>query len=175
MVTGDGMDTALGGLRTRISEVEVFSSARSRRRFTTHLLVAVVALIIVTVVVRQHLAFLSDAGALRAFIRQYGFRAPLVLGVLQILQVVIAPIPGQVLAVVAGYLFGAWWGTLYNVIGITGGSTIAFWLSRRFGRAYVENIVHEEVLASFDAISDDYGRVTLFLLFLVPGLLDDVL
>jgi uncharacterized membrane protein YdjX (TVP38/TMEM64 family) len=162
-------------LRTRISEVQVFSSARSRRRFATHLLVALVALIVVTVVVRQHLVFLADADALRAFIRQYGFWAPLVLVVLQILQVVLAPIPGQVMAVVAGYLFGAWWGTLYNMIGITIGSSIAFWLSRRFGRAYVENIVHEEALASFDAISDDYGRMTLFLLFLFPGLPDDVL
>jgi uncharacterized membrane protein YdjX (TVP38/TMEM64 family) len=175
MVTGDGRDTAPGGLRTRIGEVALFSSARSRRRFVTHLLVAVVALVVVTVLVRQQLAFLADADALRAFIRQYGFWAPLVLVVLQILQVVLAPIPGQVLAVVAGYLFGAWWGTLYNMIGITIGSSIAFWLSRRFGRAYVETIVHEEALASFDEISDDYGRTTLFLLFLVPGLPDDVL
>ena len=175
LVTGERMDRSLGSLWTRFGELRVFASARSRRRFAIHLLVAVVALAVVTILVRRHLAFLTDAPALRAFIRQYGFWAPLVLVVLQAVQVVVAPIPGQLLAVVAGYLFGAWWGTLYNVIGITIGSTVAFWLSRRFGRAYVEDIVHEEALATFDAISDDYARPTLLVLFLVPGLPDDAL
>lgn len=175
MVTGDRTDTALDGLRTRIGEVRVFASVRSRRRFVIHLLVAVVVLVAVTLVVRPHLAFLTDADALRAFIRQYGFWAPAVLVILQVLQVVVAPIPGQLLAVVGGYLFGAWWGTLYNMIGITIGSALAFWLSRRFGRAYVERVVDEAALESFDALSEEYARSTLFLLFLVPGLPDDLL
>jgi uncharacterized membrane protein YdjX (TVP38/TMEM64 family) len=169
------MDRSLGGPRTRLGELRVFASARSRRRFAIHLVVAAVALVALTVLVRRHLAFLTDGPALRAFVREFGFWAPLVLVVLQAVQVVVAPIPGQLLAVASGYLFGTWWGTLYNVVGITIGSTVAFWLSRRFGRAYVETIVHEEALATFDAVSDDYARPTLLVLFLVPGLPDDVL
>ncbi|MBX0297348.1 TVP38/TMEM64 family protein [Haloarcula nitratireducens] len=140
-----------------------------------HLLALGLAFVVVTVLVQRHFGFLTDAQALREFIRGYGILAPVVLVVLQTVQVVAAPIPGQVLAVVAGYLFGAWWGTVYNMIGITIGSTVAFWLSRRYGRAYVENIVHEGALEQFDAVSDDYGRPTLFFVFLVPGLPDDVI
>ena len=169
------MGSVLGRVWTRLAEARVFASARSRRRFAVHLLVALVALAVATVLVRRHLAFLTDAAELRAFVRGYGPWAPLVLVVLQTLQVVVAPIPGQILAVVAGYLFGPWWGTLYNMIGITLGSTIAFWLARRYGRGYVETIVHEEALATFDELSDEYARSTLFLFFLVPGLPDDVL
>ena len=169
------MDDALGRLRTRFDELQVFASARSRRRFLRHLLVAVVALIAGVALVQQHLAFLSDAAAARAFIGQYGVWSPVVLVVLQALQVVVAPVPGQILAVGAGYLFGPWWGTLYNMLGITIGSSLAFWLSRRFGRTYVERIVHEDTLATLDAVGDDYTRLALFLTFLVPGLPDDVL
>ena len=153
----------------------MFASADSRRRFLLHLLVALVVVGALTMIVHRNLRFLTNPQELRAFIRGYGVWAPLVLVVLQALQVVLAPIPGQVLAVVAGYLFGAWWGTLYNMIGVTIGSTIAFWLSRRFGRSYVERIVHEDALATFDGISDDSVRLGLFVFFLLPGLPDDVL
>jgi uncharacterized membrane protein YdjX (TVP38/TMEM64 family) len=158
-----------------LESTTIFASARSRRRFIVHLLVLSLAFVAVTVLVHRHFAFLTDASALREYIRGYGILAPLVLVVLQAMQVVVAPIPGQVLAVVAGYLFGAWWGTLYNMIGITIGSAIAFWLSRRYGREYVEGIVDESALDRFDAFSDDYGRSALFLVFLVPGLPDDVI
>lgn len=169
------MDIPLNRLRARLENTRVFASSRSRRRFIVHLLALGFAFVVATVLVHRHFAFLTDAQAVREFIQGYGILAPVVLIVLQAVQVVVAPIPGQVLAVVAGYLFGIWWGTLYNMIGITIGSAIAFWISRRYGRTYVENIVHEETLAQFDAISDDYGRAALFFFFLVPGLPDDVI
>jgi len=169
------MGTVLNRLRLWLKNTRVFASARSRRRFIVHLLALVLVFVVVTVLVQRHFEFLTDAQALREFIRGYGILAPGVLVVLQAVQVVVAPIPGQVLAVVAGYLFGVWWGTLYNIIGITIGSTIAFWISRRYGRAYVENIVDKDALAQFDTVSDDYGRSALFLSFLVPGLPDDLI
>jgi uncharacterized membrane protein YdjX (TVP38/TMEM64 family) len=169
------MDTVLNRLQIWLQNARIFASSRSRRRFIVHLCMLVLAFVVATVLIRRHAAFLTDTQALRELIRGYGIWAPVVLILLQTVQVVAAPIPGQVLAVVAGYLFGAWWGTLYNMIGITIGSTIAFWISRRYGRAYVENIVHEEALGRFDAVSDDYGRSALFFFFLVPGLPDDVI
>lgn len=169
------MDNILDQLRIWLENTRVFASARSRRRFIVHLLVLGLAFVVVSSLVHQYVAFLTDAQAVRTFIQGYGVLAPGVLIMLQAVQVVAAPVPGQVLAVVAGYLFGPWWGTLYNMIGITIGSAIAFWLSRRYGRAYVETIIHEEMLARFDAISDDYGRTALFVFFLVPGLPDDII
>lgn len=161
--------------RARLDERNVFASPESRRRVVVHALVLVVAFVAVTVLVQRAAPFLTDPDALSEYIRGYGILAPLALIVLQAVQVVAAPIPGQILAVVAGYLFGAWWGTLYNMIGITIGSTVAFWLSRRYGRSYVETVIDDQALEQFDAASEDYGRPALFLIFLVPGLPDDVI
>lgn len=169
------MDSVLGRLQARIEETQVFASARSRQRFLIQLLAVLVVLAVVTVLAQRYFAFLTDPEELRSFVRAYGFWSPLVLVLLQALQVVVAPVPGQILAVAAGYLFGAWWGTVYNMVGVTIGSTVAFWLSRRFGREYVENIVHEDALERFDAVGEDYVRLALFFFFLVPGLPDDVL
>ena len=169
------MDTVLDRLRSRLYTTRIFASSRSRRRFFIHLLALVLAFVVATVLVQRHFAFLTNAQDLRPLIQGYGTLAPVVLVVLQAVQVVVAPIPGQVLAVVAGYLFGPWWGTIYNMIVIKIGSTIAFWLSRRYGRAYVENIVHKNALEQFDAVSDNHGRSALLFIFLVPGLPDDVI
>ncbi|MGQ4556316.1 VTT domain-containing protein [Halobellus sp. GM3] len=169
------MDSILGPLRSRLGETQLFASAADRRRFLLHSTVAVVAVAVGVVLLRRRLAFLTSASELREFIRGYGVWAPLVLIGLQTLQVVLAPVPGQILAVVAGYLFGAWWGTLYNMIGITLGSAVAFWLSRRFGRSYVERVVSDEALDTFDSVNDGYVRLSLFVFFLIPGLPDDVL
>lgn len=152
----------------------MFASPRRRRRFAVHAAVVAVAFLVLFLLVRRYLPFLTDGAELRAFVRQFGSLGPLVVG-LQAMQVVVAPIPGQILAVVAGYLFGAWWGTVYNMIGITIGSAVAFWLSRRFGRAYVEATIHDDALSKFDSLDDDHVRVLLFVSFLVPGLPDDFL
>jgi uncharacterized membrane protein YdjX (TVP38/TMEM64 family) len=155
--------------------LRVFRSATARRRFLVHAAVGTIAFLLATVVFLDRFEFLLDPIEARAFVSDFGFFAPAALVLLQALQVLLAPIPGQVLAVVAGYLFGPWWGTFYNMIGITIGSTAAFWLSRRFGRSYVESIVHDELLETFDGIADDHALAALFVLFLVPGMPDDVL
>lgn len=162
-------------LQSRIGTMRLFASPRHRRQFLLHLVLATLTLSLLSLVFGRHLALFADAEALRAFVAQYGRWAPLVFVALQALQVVLAPIPGQLLAVVAGYLFGPWWGTVYNMLGITIGSTVAFGLARRFGRTYVDRIVHEDVLETFDAVGDEYARLTLFVLFLLPGLPDDAL
>ncbi|WP_251343599.1 TVP38/TMEM64 family protein [Haloplanus halophilus] len=155
--------------------MRLFASARERRRVLVHLLVGSLLFLGAMAALREQLSFVTDAAAMRAYVRGFGVWAPLALIALQALQVVLAPVPGQVLAAVAGYLFGPWWGTLFNVIGIGLGSAVAFWLSRRFGRAYVERTVHADVLERFDALVERRGLPALFVLFLIPGLPDDAL
>lgn len=152
-----------------------FASRRARNRFIVHTLVVTLILLVGFVLVRRHFAFLTDPADVRLYVQSFGRWAPVVLITLQALQVVVAPVPGHILAAVAGFLFGSWWGTLYNMIGITLGSATAFWLSRRFGRSYVERMIAVEALASFDGFIERHGLLSLFVLFLIPGLPDDAL
>jgi len=47
-------------------------------------------------------------------------------------------LPGAPLTITAGVLFGPVWGTVYTIVGATGGATIAFLVARYFGREWVE-------------------------------------
>ena len=119
--------------------------------------------------------WLRDPMAVRTFVLGFGILAPVAFVVVQASQVVLAPIPGQVLGFVAGYLFGALWGTALSLLGATIGTYVAVRLSRRYGRPAVERLVRPETIELFDAAVDRRGLLALFVVFLVPGLPDDAI
>jgi uncharacterized membrane protein YdjX (TVP38/TMEM64 family) len=153
----------------------VFSSAESRRRVVVHLTVLAAALAVGYLLARQHLSFLRTPEAFRAWLLSFGPWAPVVFVVVQTAQVVAAPVPGQVVGVASGYVFGLWAGTLYSMVGTVLGTTLAFALARRYGRSYVERVLSAGTLARFDAVVADDGRLALFVLFLIPGPPDDAI
>jgi uncharacterized membrane protein YdjX (TVP38/TMEM64 family) len=153
----------------------VFASDRSRRTVLALLALAGALLIGGTVFLPRVVPGVTDPRAIRAFVRGFGVLAPLAFVTIQTLQVVIAPIPGQVLGFVSGYLFGAFWGTVYSLLGAVVGSYVAVRLSRHFGRPFVERTIHPETLERFDELSVEHGLAVFFVLFLVPGLPDDAI
>ena len=117
--------------------------------------------------------WLRDPEAFRVFFLGFGLLAPVAFVLVQATQVVVAPLPGQVLGFVAGYLFGAVGGTALSVLGATIGTYVAVALARRYGRPAVERLVRPETIDQFDAAVDRRGLVALFAVFLIPGLPDD--
>lgn len=94
---------------------------------------------------------------------------------LQAVQVVIAPVPGEVTGVLGGIIYGPFLGVLLSTIGLTIGSYIAFALSRAFGRPFVEKFVDERTMSRFDYLLHHKGAFLVFILFLIPGFPKDLL
>ncbi|MFD1684285.1 TVP38/TMEM64 family protein [Halobellus litoreus] len=155
--------------------MRLFSSRADRWRGILILLLVSVAFFGLYVATRRYASFIFDAAELRAWIAQFGIFAPLVFVFLQALQVVVAPIPGQVVALVAGYLFGPFWGTVYSLTGVLIGSAVAFTLAKRYGRSFVEDILHEDVVNRFDEFVERVGAPGLFAFVIIPGLPDDAI
>ncbi len=121
------------------------------------------------------LPLLSNSAALREWVQSFGPFAPLAFIAVQVFQVLVAPIPGQALGFASGYLFGAFWGTVYSLVGIVSGTALAVFIARYFGRPYVERVIDPAVLTRFDDLTATHGLSVLFLIFLIPGLPDDAL
>ena len=94
---------------------------------------------------------------------------------LQIIQVVAAPIPGEVTGFIGGFMYGPFVGVILNTIGLTVGSVIAFQISRVFGKPAVERLVDPKILNRFDFLLHHQGAFLVFLLFLLPGFPKDYL
>ncbi|MFP5211996.1 MAG: TVP38/TMEM64 family protein [Acidobacteriota bacterium] len=94
---------------------------------------------------------------------------------LQMAQVVVAPIPGEVTGIIGGYLYGVSLGIVLSTIGLVLGSYLAFTIARAFGRPIVEKFVDKMVMDRFDYLLHHKGVVLVFMLFLLPGFPKDYL
>ncbi len=137
----------------------------------------IAATLVVVLIFREEIwQVFSSSENIRNAVEGWGIAAPLAFIGLQIIQVVIFVIPGEVPQIAGGYLFGMWWGTLYSVIGILIGSSFNFLLARLFGVPFVSTLFKEERLKKFDAISrSPRAQIAFFLLFVIPGIPKDVL
>lgn len=88
---------------------------------------------------------------------------------LQVTQVVVAPIPGEVTGLLGGFLYGPFLGVFLSTIGLTIGSYVAFALARALGRPFVEKVVSKVAMRRFDYLLHHKGAFLVFLLFLIPG------
>ncbi len=112
---------------------------------------------------------------LRLFIASFGPFAAVVFVLAQALQVVFAPVPGEVTGFVGGYLFGNVAGTILSTIGLTLGSSLAFGIARMFGLRIVEKIVKKEYIEKFNFFVTHKGLYVSYILFLIPGFPKDSL
>lgn len=95
---------------------------------------------------------------------------------LQVLQVLVALIPGGVIQILGGVLFGNFWGTVLCSLGILAGSAIVFFMVRRFGMPVVEAFIDRKGIKKFEFLNDTKKlEITVFILFLIPGMPKDVL
>jgi len=118
----------------------------------------------------------SDPRVVQDWLKPWGPWAPAVFVMLQVLQVVVFVLPGEVTQIAGGWLFGFGLGSLLSLTGIALGSAIAFGLTRWHGIAFVHRIAGPHTVARFDGLMASPKFIgSLFLLFLIPGIPKDVL
>jgi uncharacterized membrane protein YdjX (TVP38/TMEM64 family) len=122
---------------------------------------------------RDLVRFFSSRTRVSAFVASFGPFAPLVFMGIQFLQVLFAPIPGELTGFIGGFLFGTGMGFIYSTIGLTLGSWVAFLIARRFGFSFVRRFVAKETMDKFDYLMEHQGAFFSFLFFIIPGLPKD--
>lgn len=121
------------------------------------------------------MAFLSDQDAVSTLVRSYGFWGPLAIIVLHTLQILIAAIPGHMIMIVSGYIYGMWGGFVLTLITTVVLSQAAFYLSRWAGRPVVERLVPEGSLERWDRLANHYGFTFFMISFMLPIFPADVM
>lgn len=125
-------------------------------------MLAVVALVV---------AFLVQAGGVdnvRQVVADAGIWAPLLFLLLQAV-ITVAPIPRTAFMVAGGVLFGSVTGVVLVLIGTLVAATLAFWLVRLVGGAFVERHAHHPALAWIRARVDHSGLLTMLSLRMIPA------
>ncbi len=108
-------------------------------------------------------------------VQSTGVRGILFLLAIEFLQVVVAFIPGEVVQIAAGLVYGPWLGSLIVLLGCVISSAFVFVLVHKLGAPFVQAMVSTRHLEQFRAF-EKTGKLNIivFMLFFIPGLPKDV-
>ncbi len=116
------------------------------------------------------------AGAFQKIVDDNPLAGRLIYVGVQILQVFIAFIPGEVVEIAGGLAFGAIEGMLLSLLGVAIGSGIIFTLTKTLGMKFVELFVSREKINELRFIRDGRNLEWLvFCVFFIPGTPKDLL
>ena len=132
----------------------------------------------VCVLVAPWISELSEPGGLQRVledVRNAGVGGVFILLAFQFLQIVVAFIPGEVVQIAAGMMYGPWIGALLILLGCVLSSAFIFVLVHKLGAPFVQNMVPSKYLDKFRKF-EDTGKLNIivFVLFLIPAMPKDV-
>ena len=111
-------------------------------------------------------------------ISHMGFKGVLMVLGLQILQIIVAVIPGQPMEIVSGMLYGTWGGMLLCLVGIFLGTALVFFLVRKIGTDFIQLFFSKEKI---DEIKNSRVfknpakfEILMFIMFVIPLLPKDI-
>lgn len=113
---------------------------------------------------------------IKEVILSYGRHSVLVFILIQILQVVVFFIPGEVIQIAGGYIFGSLLGTIISSIGILIGSAIGYFIARYLARDAVRKIIEKRNLKHFrNILTKGSNKIVILIVYLIPGIPKDIL
>lgn len=140
--------------------------------FAVLLVAGVVALFIFAR--RELWHYFSHPEELRRLVQGWGAWAPLGIIGFQVLQIVVAPLPGNVVSFATGYALGFWPGIVWVMLGVLAGAALDFTLARLLGRRLLRYLLSAERLADLDRTVVRRGTFYIFLLLLIPNPIGDL-
>jgi uncharacterized membrane protein YdjX (TVP38/TMEM64 family) len=160
-------------LASAINQVSEFLSSRvskvkaNKSKYLRKALGLLVVALIVSAAWSSIEEFLHEDN-ITSLVESFGAFGPLALGLIQVLQVIVAVIPGDFLIVVAGKVYGFVGGFWLNMVSTVIACLAAFFIARWSGRTVVEKLVPAKVLDKWMKVVDEKGSVIFVVTFLVP-------
>ena len=113
---------------------------------------------------------------LRDYIAGYGSYGFLVYILIQAVQVIIVIIPGDIVMIGAGFIYGIPLGFFLSYIGLMAGSIAVFYISRFFGYEFVSRIITIQKIEKINGIlNSTRGTVGLFIICCIPFIPKDIM
>jgi uncharacterized membrane protein YdjX (TVP38/TMEM64 family) len=137
-------------------------------------IVYVAVLLLITIYFAVNFREISSAESFRDYVLSFGARGVLVGLGLQLLQIFVAFIPGEIIEVGLGYAFGAIMGTAICYIGVAIASALMFLLIKKYGMKAIDLFDAKDKLDNLKFVrkyvnDHDKLRTITFILFFIPG------
>lgn len=122
------------------------------------------------------LAWLADARAVRVFVSDHAFVSRLAMLGINIVQVLLAFLPGEPVELASGYAFGFWEGTALCLVASGLATSAIYWATRRWGWKLVGLFFDRSLFDRFSWLkSAKRLELIMLIVFLIPGTPKDFL
>ncbi len=152
---------------------------KKRKRMVTvisAIAAALLVLFITWLVFVKFYSYSKDPEDFKVFINSYGYAGMFVAVGIQMLQVVIALLPGEFVEIGIGYAYGALGGTILCLLGTALASTLIFLLTKKWGLRLVELFTDPQKINRLKFINNEKRlKKLVFILYLLPGTPKDLL
>ena len=133
------------------------------------LVVFIVLITAIVVAIWPTLSIVFEPGGVETLIELITSQGPLgvlILLGMQLLQIIVAFIPGEVVQIAAGMMYGPLWGSVVILVGCVLSSMVVYELVHKLGAPFVRSMVGEKQLLKFRQfeLSGKFG-VTVFICF----------
>lgn len=115
-----------------------------------------------------------DVGAVKAYILSFGIWAPVVSFLLMMFQSLVAPLPAFLITFANAGLFGWIMGAVLSWTSAMAGAVLCFYLSKFYGRGFVEKLTSKFALQRVDDFFDKYGKYAVLIARLLPFMSFDI-
>lgn len=121
-------------------------------------------------------SYFRDPEIIKNWLLSFGKMSTVVFILLQIFQVVVFFIPGEIVQAAGGFVYGTIMGTILSFIGILIGSVITFYLTRKYGLKIIRKIMRAENYKKLiKLLNKPKNKIILFTLYVIPGIPKDSL
>ena len=154
-----------------MDNISSFVTKENKKKAT---IVLVAIIIVLAMAMYISYTYFLEFDKLTQYVIDLGAFGVVVLFLLNIIQIIIPSVPGQVSGFLLGYFYGPFLGSILSIFGVMLGSFIAFIIARKFGKPFLEKVFKGSSLKKFYSLADYKGSFLFFLIFLLPGFPDDI-
>ena len=118
----------------------------------------------------------KDPEVLCQRLKSYGVLGKLLLSGIMMLQVVFVFLPGEIVEVSAGYIYGPWEGMFLCLLGAAIGSVFIYIAVSKIGKRWIQYFFKEQDIQKLHFLKEtDHLERLVFILFFIPGTPKDLL
>lgn len=136
----------------------------------------IVAMLILSLLCTPLIKGYNDIATIEIFVQKFGILSAFALLFIQVLQIVVALIPGEVIEFAAGALFGPLWGTVICMAGLFLGQWLIFTIVVKWGEAVLSAVLDGKFIKKFKFLNNEKKiKFLTFILYFLPGTPKDLL
>ena len=118
----------------------------------------------------------DNFSVIESFAEKFGALSVFAVLFIQIAQVIVALIPGEVVEFASGALLGAIWGTIICMVGIFAGQCLIFTAVQKWGDSVLSAVLNKKFIKKFKFLQNERkDKLLTFVLYFLPGTPKDLL